>query len=166
MDSFQLKIGERIGVFFYDDWRGSKAVIDEIEDISVNGTVTLKSGIRYNKLGQQVGALGEGTYLCTLEKAQEIINKSSLKTEKASERQKENQEDKSGDNLVEKKCDRISQNHHHAAKLAAQSAIKMLIQHGLFNSADANIDVLATKIEELILSDLEKLGKKNSHETR
>ncbi|MEA5569903.1 hypothetical protein [Calothrix sp. UHCC 0171] len=159
MDSFQLKIGERIGVFFYDDWRGSKAVIDEIEDISVIGTVTLKSGIRYNKLGQQVGALGEGTSLCTVEKAQEIINKSSLKTENTSE----NEEDKSGDNLVEKKRDRISQTNHYAAKLAAQSAIKILNQHGLFNSADANIDVLATKIEQLIISDLENLGKNNSH---
>jgi hypothetical protein len=144
MDTFELKVGDKIGVFFYDDWRGSKAIIDEIEDISANGTVTLTSRIRYNKLGREVGALGEGTYLCSIEKAQKAIDKSCLKKEK--------KENNSIADTLQKRRDK-------ASNLATQSAIRILHQYGYFNTANGDIDVLAGEIEELIISYLEKQQK-------
>ncbi|PAX52153.1 hypothetical protein [Brunnivagina elsteri] len=144
MDTFELKVGDTIGVFFYDDWRGSKAVIDEIEDISANGTVTLTSGIRYNKLGREVGALGEGTYLCSIEKAQKAIEKSCLKKEK--------KEDNSIIDTLHKRRDK-------ASKLATISAIRILHQYGYFNTANSDIDTLESEIEGLITSYLEKQQK-------
>ncbi len=144
MDTFELKVGDKIGVFFYDDWRGSKAIFDEIEDISANGTVTLTSGIRYNKLGREVGALGEGTYLCSIEKAQQTIDKSCLKKEK-----KEN-------NSI---LDTLQKRRNKASNLAAQSAIRILDQYGYFNTANGDIDTLAGEIEKLIISYLEQQQK-------
>jgi hypothetical protein len=144
MDTFELKVGDKIGVFFYDDWRGSKAIIDEIEDISANGTVTLTSRIRYNKLGREVGALGEGTYLCSIEKAQKAIDKSCLKKEK--------KENSSIADTLQKRRDK-------ASNLATQSAIRILHQYGYFNTVNGDIDALAGEIEELIISYLEKQQK-------
>ncbi len=147
MDTFELKVGDKIGVYFYDDWRGSKAIIDEVEDISANGTVTLTSGIRYNKLGREVGALGEGTSLCTVEKAQKTIDKSCL--EKGNKRNKEN------NSIV----DTLKTRQDKASRVASQSAIRILNQYGYFNSANDDIDALETEIEELIISYLEKQTK-------
>ncbi|MFN6561259.1 MAG: hypothetical protein RMY28_015905 [Nostoc sp. ChiSLP01] len=52
MNTLELKPGDKIGVFFYDDKRGTKAIIEEISKISPTGIVTLKSGTRYTKYGK------------------------------------------------------------------------------------------------------------------
>lgn len=69
-----LKVDDEVGVFFYDDWRGRKAVVEKVVHISSAGTITLSSGIRYNLHGREVGALGDPTYLCSLEQVQEVTN--------------------------------------------------------------------------------------------
>ncbi|WP_373527442.1 hypothetical protein [Nostoc sp.] len=86
MNTLELKPGDKIGVFFYDDKRGTKAVIEEVDKVSLTGIVTLKSGTRYTSKGTEIGALGDPTYLCTTEKAQAVI-------EKAEQRKRQKEEE-------------------------------------------------------------------------
>lgn len=140
MNTLELKPGDKIGVFFYDDWRGSKAIIEEVVDISKTGVVTLTSGIRYNKLGREVNALGEATYLCTVEKAQAIINKPPSPP-------------KSKDAAINRSS---QQRRDKAAKLAVKSAIRALNQYGWFSNTNGDMDKLESDIEQIIIAYLDK----------
>ncbi|NEU77564.1 hypothetical protein [Nostoc sp. UIC 10630] len=136
MNTLELKSGDKIGVFFYDDKRGTKAVIEEVIHISSSGTITLKNGTRYNRNGREVGALGEGTYLCTVEKAQAVI-------EKAAQRQQQKEEYKAYLASPEGRCDK-------AAALAVNAAIKALNQYGWYADVDGRMDVMELEIEQII----------------
>lgn len=137
MNTLELKPGDKIGVFFYDDRRGTKAVIEEIEQVSPTGVVTLKSGTRYTKYGKEVGALGEPTYLCTVEKATALI-------EKAAQRQQQKEEEyKAYLASPEGRRDK-------AAALAVQAAIKVLNQYGWYADVDGHMDVMEAEIEQII----------------
>jgi hypothetical protein len=76
MNTLELKPGQKIGVFYYDDRRGSKAAIEKVAKISPTGYVTLTNGKRYTPTGKEVG--GEELNpprLCSVEEAQSIIQK-------------------------------------------------------------------------------------------
>ncbi|NWF61745.1 MAG: hypothetical protein HXY43_21430 [Fischerella sp.] len=141
MNTLQLKLGDKVGVFFYDDWRGSKAIIDEVTHISSSGTITLKNGTRYNRNGREVGALGEATYLCTPEKAQTIIEKASAPPQ---------------DKEVIDAIDPLEKRRKKAAKLAVKSAIQALNQYGWYADINGEMDALESELEQLILSYLER----------
>lgn len=141
MNTQQLKLGDKVGVFFYDDWRGAKAIIDEVIDISSSGAITLKNGTRYNRDGREVGALGEATYLCTAEKAQSIIDKASAPLQ--------NKE-------VIDAIDPLEKRRNKAAKIAVQSAIKTLNQYGWYADIDGEMDALESKLQQTIISYLQR----------
>ncbi|BAY14221.1 hypothetical protein [Calothrix sp. NIES-2098] len=137
MNTLELKSGDKIGVFFYDDKRGSKALIEEIDKISPTGVVTLKSGTRYTKYGKEVGALGDPTHLCTVEKATAVI-------EKAKQRQQQKEEEyKAYVASPEGRRDK-------AAASAVNAAIKVLNQYGWYADVDGHMDVIEAEIEEII----------------
>ncbi|HEY9803250.1 MAG TPA: hypothetical protein V6D25_23100 [Leptolyngbyaceae cyanobacterium] len=137
MNTLELKPGDKIGVFFYDDKRGTKAVIEEIDKISPTGIVTLKSGTRYTKYGKEVGALGDPTYLCTVEKATAVI-------EKAAQRQQQKEEEYKA-YLVSPEGRRDK-----AAALAVQAAIKALNQYGWYADVDGHMDAMESELEQII----------------
>ncbi|MBN3910430.1 MAG: hypothetical protein HWQ35_28975 [Nostoc sp. NMS1] len=137
MNTLELKPGDKIGVFFYDDKRGAKAVIEEVIHISSSGTITLKNGTRYNRNGREVGALGEGTYLCTTEKAQAVI-------EKAKQRKQQKEEEyKAYIASPEGRRDK-------AAASAVNAAIKVLNQYGWYADVDGHMDAMESEIEQII----------------
>ncbi|PHJ59059.1 hypothetical protein VF14_13455 [Nostoc linckia z18] len=135
MNTLELKTGDKIGVFFYDDKRGTKAVIDEVIHVSSSGTITLKNGTRYNRNGREVGALGEATYLCTPEKAQSIIDKASAPAQ---------------DKEVIDTIDPLEERRNKAAKLAVKSVIHALNQYGWYADIDGHMDVMEAGIEQII----------------
>ncbi|MCP6761896.1 MAG: hypothetical protein NHB32_24815 [Fischerella sp. CENA71] len=135
MNTLQLKLGDKVGVFFYDDWRGSKAIIDEVIHISSSGTITLKNGTRYNRNGREVGALGEATYLCTPEKAQAIIDKASAPPQ---------------DKEVIDTVDPLEKRRAKATQLAVKSAIQALNQYGWYANVDGHMDVMESEIKQII----------------
>ncbi|RCJ20224.1 hypothetical protein A6S26_05745 [Nostoc sp. ATCC 43529] len=137
MNTLELKPGDKIGVFFYDDRRGTKATIEEVDNISPTGIVTLKSGTRYTSKGKEIGALGDPTYLCTVEKAQSVIDK-------AAQRQQQNEEEyKAYLTSPEGRRDK-------AAALAVQAAIKVLNQYGWYADVEGHMDVMEAEIEQII----------------
>lgn len=137
MNTLQLKPGDKIGVFFYDDKRGTKAVIEEVAKVSPTGVVTLKSGTRYTSKGKEIGALGDPTYLCTVEKAQSLIDK-------AAQRQQQNEEEyKAYLASPEGRRDK-------AAALAVKAAIKTLNQYGWYADIDGQMDAMESEIEQII----------------
>lgn len=137
MNTLQLNPGDKIGVFFYDDKRGTKAVIEEIAKVSPTGIVTLKSGTRYTSQGKEIGALGDPTYLCTVEKATAVI-------EKAEQRQQQNKEEyKAYLASPEGRRDK-------AATLAVKAAIKSINQYGWYADVDGHMDVMEAEIEQII----------------
>jgi hypothetical protein len=134
MNTFELKPGDKIGVFFYDDWRGSKAILTEVEHISSTGTVTVKTGVRYNYQGREVNALGEATYLCSVERAQEIIEKAATTS-------------------PEKRILDISSpegKRQKARIAAAKAAIRTLNQYGFLMQKNSDIKEMQSEIEEII----------------
>jgi hypothetical protein len=137
MDEFELKEGEKVGVFFYNDWRGCKVVIEEIQHISSGGTITLKTGTRYNRDGKEVGALGEGTYLCSVEEAKTIIDKvdGKLETEPGLRTNR-------------------------TARAAVRAVVKTLNQYGWHSGvggeSDGNMEQMKSEIENIIKKYLEK----------
>lgn len=134
MNTIELNPGDKIGVFFYDDWRGSKAIITEVEHISSAGTVTVKTGVRYNYRGREVNALGEATYLCSVERAQEIIEKAAT-------------------SLPEKRILNISSpegKRQKATIAAAKAAIRTLNQYGFLIENNSDIKAVQSEIEEII----------------
>ncbi|MEB3180658.1 MAG: hypothetical protein VKL59_16770 [Nostocaceae cyanobacterium] len=136
MNTLKLKPGDKIGVFFYNDWRGCKVIIEEIADISPQGVVTLKNGTRYNRYGQEVGALGEATHLCTVEKATAIM---------------ENRDDASpAEKESDTELDAANKKHNQVAQAAVTAAIKVLNQHGWYGDADGDMDAIASEMEEMI----------------
>jgi hypothetical protein len=135
MDELELKEGEKIGVFFYDDWRGCKVVIEEIQHISSGGTITLKTGTRYNRNGKEVGALGEGTYLCSVEEAKAIIGKADreLETEPGLRTNR-------------------------TAKAAVRAVVRTLNQYGWHSDTDGDMEQMKSDIENIIKKYLEQRG--------
>jgi hypothetical protein len=137
MNTSELKPGDKIGVFFYDGTRGTKALIEEVAKVSPTGVVTLKSGTRYTPKGKEIGALGDPTHLCTVEKAQSVIDK-------AAQRKQQKEEDyKAYLASPEGRRDK-------AAALAVQSAIKTLNQYGWYADVDGHMDALESEIEQII----------------
>ncbi|MEH2212959.1 hypothetical protein [Nostoc sp.] len=137
MNTLELKPGDKIGVFFYDDKRGTKAVIEEVIHISSSGTITLKNGTRYNRNGREVGALGEGTYLCTTEKAQAVIKKAEQR------KQQKEEEYKAYIASPEGRRDK-------AAASSVNAAIKALNQYGWYADVDGHMDAMESEIEQII----------------
>lgn len=139
-----LKVGDKIGVFFYDDWRGRKATIETVTHISSTGTITVSSGTRYTYQGREVGALGDATYLCSVSKAEEIIARDGIR----------HQESPVVDELEirENRLIKLSQ-------LAADNAIKILHQHGYYNDKSGKLAEVESKIAVIVQEYLEEMGK-------
>jgi hypothetical protein len=137
MNTLELKPGDKIGVFFYDDKRGTKAVIEEVDKVSPTGIVTLKSGTRYTSKGTEIGALGDPTYLCTTEKAQAVI-------EKAEQRKQQKEEEyKAYIASPEGRRDKV-------AASAVNAASKVLNQYGWYADVDGQMDGMESEIEQII----------------
>lgn len=137
MDTLELKPRDKIGVFVYDDRRGSKARIDEIEKISPTRQITLKSGKRYTSEGKEIGAGSEPTYLCSLEKATALI-------QKAQERKKEKEKERIA-YLASAEGKRNT-----AQREAVSALIKVLNQHGWYADIDGHMDVMESEIEQIV----------------
>ncbi|BAZ18941.1 hypothetical protein NIES4071_108260 (plasmid) [Calothrix sp. NIES-4071] len=132
-NTLDLKPGDKIGVFFYDDTRGSKAEIHEVDKVSSKGFVTLKDGTRYNAKGKEIGAYSDATYLCSVEKAISVIEKALLrkgKTEAEYQAYLESPEGK------QETC----------AREAVGALIKVLNQNGWYADVDGHLDVLESEI--------------------
>jgi hypothetical protein len=137
MNTLELKPGDKIGVFFYDDRRGIKATIEEIERVSTTGVVTLTSGVRYTKHGKEVGALGDPTYLCTVEKATAVIDKAAARKQQSQEEYKAYVASPEGKRDL-------------AAGAAVKAAIATLNQHGWYADIGGHMDVLESEIKQII----------------
>lgn len=143
MNTLELKPGDKIGVFFYDDRRGTKAKIEEIERVSPSGVVTLVSGTRYNRQGKEVGALSNPTYLCTIEKAQLLIDKvNSSKQQKL--------------NVYNAYLASPEGKRTNVASEAVKALIQVLNQHGWWSDEDGHMDVLESEIKLLLEKYLSK----------
>lgn len=144
MKLVDLQIGDEVGVFFYDDWRGSKATVETVSHISSTGTITVSSGVRYTYQGREVGALGDASYLCSLEKAQEIIDKGSLRTDR-------DFPTVDPEEIKERKYNKVSQQ-------AAKNAIRVLNQYGWYSDLDGKLDQVESQIADMIKAYLDDLN--------
>jgi hypothetical protein len=137
MDTLELKPGDKIGIFFYDDKRGTKVKIEEIERVSPTGIVTFASGTRYNQQGKQIGALSDPTYLCTVQKAQMLIDKVN-----SSKQQKLNEYNAYLASPEGKRTNATSE--------AVKALIQVLNQHGWWSDEDGHMDLLESEIKLLL----------------
>lgn len=144
MQIHDLKVGDKIGVFFYDDWRGRKATIETVTHISSTGTITVSSGTRYTYQGREVGALGDATYLCSVSQAEEIIARDGTKY----------QESPVVDELEirENRLIKLSQ-------LAADNAIRILHQYGYYKDKSGKLAEVESKIAAIVQEYLEEMEK-------
>lgn len=132
-----LKPGNKVGVFFYDGARGNKAEIHEVEKVSAKGFITLKDGTRYNNKGKEIGAYGDATYLCSVEKAQGIIEKAQQRKQ---QKDKERQAYLASPEGKRETC----------AREAVQALIKVLNQHGWYSDVDGHFDVMESEIRQKV----------------
>ncbi len=142
MNTLELKPGQQIGVFYYDDRRGSKAEIGIVAKILPSGQVTLSNGKRYTSEGKEIGAV-EPSYLCLIERAQEVISKAMARQE-----------------LIDALAlaDRASPQgkRDYSARAAVKAAITALNQHGWYADVNGEMDVMESEIEQKIRSYLER----------
>lgn len=137
MNTLELKPGDKIGVFYHDDRRGSKAKIDEIKKVSPTGQVTLISGKRYTSAGKEIGAGYSPTYLCTVERATDVM-------EKAEQHKKQREEERKA-YLATPEGKRET-----AQRQAVSALIKTLNQHGWYADVDGHMDVMELEIEQIV----------------
>ncbi|MBW4599719.1 MAG: hypothetical protein KME29_08895 [Calothrix sp. FI2-JRJ7] len=137
MNTLELKPGNKVGIFFYDDARGSKAEIHEVEKVSPKGLVTLKDGTRYNAKGKEIGAYTDATYLCSVEKATSIIEKSALRKGKTESEYQAYLESPKGKRET-------------CAREAVGALIKVLNQHGWYADVDGHLDVMESEIRHKV----------------
>ncbi len=137
MNTLELKPGDKIGVFVHDDRRGSKARIEEIEKISPTGQVTLKSGKRYTSKGKEIVVGGDPTYLCSVEKATDVIQKA--------EQHKKQREEERKAYLATPEGKRET-----ACIEAASVVIKVLNTLGWYADVDGHMDVMESEIEQIV----------------
>ena len=137
MNTLELKPGDKIGVFVHDDRRGSKARIDEIKKISPTGQVSLISGKRYTSEGKEIGAGGDPTYLCTVEKATAVMQKA--------EEHKKQREVELKEYLASPEGKRKT-----AEREAVRALIKVLNQHGWYADEHGHMDVMESEIEQIV----------------
>lgn len=137
LNILDLKPGDKVGVFFYDGARGSKAEIHEIKHVTPKGFVTLLDGTRYNSKGKEIGAYGDATYLCSVEKAQGIIDKAQQRKE---QKEAEHQAYLASPEGKRETC----------AHEAVQALIKVLNQHGWYSDVDGHFDVMESEIRQKI----------------
>lgn len=144
MNTQELKPGQKIGVFYYDDRRGSKAVIEEVERVSPTGFVTLTNGKRYTPRGKEVGDERlSPPRLCSVEEAEQLIQKAAIQQRRQSaERQAY---------LASPEGKRET-----AVNAAVQAAIAILNQHGWYADIDGEMDVLESELKHKIRSYLER----------
>lgn len=137
MNTLELKPRDEIGVFVYDDRRGSKAMIEQVKKVSPTGQVTLVSGKRYTSEGKEIGAGSVPTYLCSLEKASTVIKK-------AQERKKDREVEREAYSAS------LEGKRRSVQKEAVSALIKVLNQHGWYADVDGHMDVMESEIEQIV----------------
>ncbi|MBW4429836.1 MAG: hypothetical protein KME50_37185 [Nostoc desertorum CM1-VF14] len=138
MNTTELKPNQKIGVFYHDDNRGAKAKIEEIAKVSPTGYITLKNGKRYNPKGYEVGIeIIDATFLCSVEKAQAIIDKSLAFKQKKEEEYKAYLATPEGQRQI-------------AIQEAVQAAIQILNKYGWYADVDGHMDVMESEIKQII----------------
>lgn len=138
MNTLELKPNQKIGVFYYDDNRGAKAKIEEIAKVSPTGYVTLKNGTRYNPKGYEVGIeIIDATFLCSVEKAQAIIDKALAKKQKKEEEYKAYLATPEGQRQL-------------AIQEAVEAVIQILNKYGWYADEHGHMDTLESEIRILI----------------
>jgi hypothetical protein len=136
METLKLKPNQKIGVLYYETKDKAKAAIEEVAKVSPTGIVTLKNGVRYTSRGNEIGAV-EPTYLCSVERAQEVINKALTHQREKEQKQKAYLSSPEGKRNT-------------AAKAAAEAVIQVLNQHGWYTDIDGHMDVMESEIESLV----------------
>ncbi|MBD2458839.1 hypothetical protein H6G80_32875 [Nostoc sp. FACHB-87] len=137
MNTMEFQVNQKIGVLYYNHKTDGKAEIEEIQKISPNGYVTLKNGKRYTPKGKEISPFGDPTYLCSVETAQEIINKSLVRQQK--------QEEKYQAYLASPEGKRNA-----AVNEAVKATIQALNKHGWYADIDGQMDVMESEIEQII----------------
>lgn len=138
MNTLELKPNQKIGVFYHDDNRGAKAKIEEIAKVSPTGYVTLKNGKRYNPKGYEVGIeIIDATFLCSVEKAQAIIDKSLALKQKREEEYKAYLATPEGQRKL-------------AVQEAVASVIQILNKYGWYSDEHGHMDVMESEIKQII----------------
>jgi hypothetical protein len=133
----ELKPGDKVGVFFYDGARGSKAEIHEVKNVTPKGFVTLGDGTRYNNRGKEIGAYGDATYLCSVEKATNIIEKAQQRKQ---HKQLEHQAYLASPEGKRETC----------AREAVGALIKVINQYGWYADVDGHLDVMESEIKQKV----------------
>lgn len=138
MDTTELKPNQKIGVFYHDDNRGAKAKIEEIAKVSPTGYVTLKNGKRYSPKGYELGReIIDATFLCSVERAQTIIDKSLAIKQKREEEYQAYLATAEGQRKI-------------AVQEAVETAIKILNKYGWYADEHGHMDVMESEIEQII----------------
>ncbi|MFL9456040.1 MULTISPECIES: hypothetical protein [Nostocales] len=144
MNTLELKPGQKIGVFYYNDRRGSKAAIEEVAKVSPTGYVTLKNGKRYTPKGKEVGDERlSPPRLCSVEEAQSII-------QKAEDKQRQREAERQA-YLASPQGKRDA-----AVNESVRSAIATLNSLGWYSDIDGEMDVLESELKQKIKAYLER----------
>lgn len=136
METLEPKPHQKIGVLYYETKNRAKAAIEEVAKVSPTGIVTLKNGVRYTPRGNEIGAV-EPTYLCSVERATDVMNKALAHQREKEEKQKAYLSSPEGKRRT-------------ASIAAAQAAIQVLNQHGWYADTDGYMDAMESEIESLI----------------
>ena len=136
MNTLELKPGDKVGVLTYGF--SHSVIIDvefaEVKSISAKGYATLVSGVRYTPQGKEINARHYHTYICNLERAQEILISITAK--------KQQKEDARAAYLNSDMGLRDT-----ACREAVKALIQVLNQHGWWSDEDGHMDVLESEIE-------------------
>lgn len=138
MSEIELKPNQEIGVFYYDDNRGSKAAIEVIKSITPSGYITLQNGKRYTPKGKEIAAPGIPTHLVSVERAKAIIDKAIAIDIEREERQQAHFNSCEGRRKV-------------AVKLAVEAAIKALNGCGWYADEHGHLDNMEEDLKKIIV---------------
>ncbi len=136
MNTLELKPGDKVGILTYGF--SQSEVIDVefgvVKSISAKGYVTLVGDVRYTPQGKEINARHYHTYICNLERAQEIYYSITAK--------KQQKEVRSAAYLNSDMGLRDT-----ACREAVKALIQVLNQHGWWSDEDGHMDVLESEIE-------------------
>jgi hypothetical protein len=143
MNTSNLKLGQEIGIYYYNDRRGIKAKIGIVSNITKSGQVKLSNGKRYTAQGKEIGAGYDPGYLCDVEKVKQLLEEAErAKRERAKKREEYFKTPQGRVKLAKAR--------------AVQALIKTLNEHGWYADVDGHMDVMESEIETKIERYLEE----------
>ena len=134
----EIRAGQEIGVFYYDNKKGSKATIEVIKAVTPSGYVSLQNGKRYTPRGKEINSLGPATHLCSVERARAIIDKAIHAAQEREERQQAFLATPEGRRKA-------------AVELAVEAAIETLNQYGWYADEHGHMDNMQFELKKIIV---------------